>query len=554
MKKIFIIGGVVIIALAIGGYFYFGREVAPEYEYTVAKQGDLVQEVSVTGKVKPAEAVDLAFEKSGKIKRSAVKVGDKIKSGQILAELDSADAQAQVNQAMASLESARAKLAELKKGAREEELRVAEVKVKNAETTLADARLNLENIRQKAEADLKEDYDSALALAVKSLSIATHSLFVITDIQNARFADYDQQSVGVADAKAAAVAALLGVYGSGRASNNYLSQLNGGAKLAVGNAQIYPANENIDGALSQLKDALKKLKSALDAIPVLSTFTATESANLNTEKTNIAGELSTISGKQQAIEVQKASNQNAIASAQASVNSAAGALESAKDELALKEAGSSAEAIAAQEAQVNEAGARLQASQAQLSKSVLQSPIDGVVIKQDAKTGEIVLANSPLISIISGAGFEMEANVPEADTAKVKIGDGARVTLDAYGNDVIFKAKVAKIDPAETVVEGVATYKTTLAFLEDDGRVKSGMTANIDIETARRDGVIFIPRRATVKKDNRVIVFVAGAGQPPAERVVKLGLVGSDGNVEVQEGLSEDEQIIVNPEKIAQSF
>src|SRR3989338_5777753 len=91
------------------GYFYVGREVALEYEYTVAKRGDLVQEVSVTGKVKPAEAVDLAFEKSGKITRTTVKVGDKIKSGQILAELDNMEAKAQVAQVEASLESARAK-------------------------------------------------------------------------------------------------------------------------------------------------------------------------------------------------------------------------------------------------------------------------------------------------------------------------------------------------------------------------------------------------------------------------------------------------------------
>ena len=77
------------------------------------------------------------------------------------------------------------------------------------------------------------------------------------------------------------------------------------------------------------------------------------------------------------------------------------------------------------------------------------------------------------------------------------------------------------------------------------------MTANIDIETAKREGVVYIPRRATVKRDVDTIVFMAG-GIQPAERVVKLGLVGSDGNVEITEGLSEGEQIIVNPEKIIQ--
>lgn len=552
MKKI--ISAVILAAiLGVGGWYFFLKSpAAPQYEYAAAKRGDLIQEVSVTGKVKPASAVNLAFEKSGKVVRVGADVGDKVKAGQVLAELDSADAAAQVAQAEAALENARAKLAELKKGAREEELRVAETKVTNAESVLADARLNLENVSQKADADIKDDYDSALTTAAKSLSVATHALFTITDIQSAHFFGYDQQSAGVADAKAAAVAALLGAYGAGRAGNDYLSQLNGGAKAAVAKAQSFQTYENIDSALFQLKDALQKIKSVLDAIPVVSTFTATESTNLNTEKSNIAGEISTISGKQQTIDVQKISNQNAIAAAKASVNTAAGALQSTKDELALKKAGASAEAIAAGEAQVKEAEAQTRAARAQLAKTVLLSPFDGVVTKQNAKIGEIVSANGALVFVISGVDFEIETNVSEADIAKVKVGDAAKVTLDAYGSDVVFDARVAAIDPAETLVENIATYKTTLVFTKNDVRVKSGMTANIDIATARRGNVIFIPQRAAVKKESGEFVFMENAGGQPQERPVKLGLVGSDGNVEVTEGLKEGDRVVALPEKLSQ--
>lgn len=550
MKKIFIIGGVIIVVLIFGSYLYFGRKVTTQYEYATAKRGDLVQEVSVTGKVKPASAVNLAFEKSGKVARVGAGVGDKVKAGQVLAELDSADAAAQVAQADAAAESARAKLAELKKGARAEELRVAETKVTNAESALADAQLNLENVNQKADADILDDYDSALTAAAKSLSVATHALFTITDIQNAHFANYDQQSAGVADTKATAVLDFLGAAGAGRASNDYLSQLDGGAKLAVGNAQNNPTDENIDSALERLKNSLQKIKSALDAIPLISQFTSTEASNLNTEKSNIDGEISAISAKQQAIAVQKTVNQNAIDSAQAGVNSAANALESAKDELALKKAGASAEAIAASEAQAKEAEAQTRVARAQLAKTILRSPFDGVVTKQNAKIGEVVSANAALISVISGADFELETNVSEADIAKVEIGDAAKITLDAYGSDVVFDARVAAVDPAETLVENIATYKTTLVFAKNDGRVKSGMTANIDIATARRENVIFIPQRAVVKKESSSVVFTESALGVPQERPVKLGLISSDGNVEVTEGLKEGDRVVALPEKL----
>jgi ABC-type antimicrobial peptide transport system permease subunit len=61
--------GIIILALAAAGYFYWkGASEAP-YEYITAERGDLRQEVSVVGKVEPAEKVNLAFEKTGKVSR-----------------------------------------------------------------------------------------------------------------------------------------------------------------------------------------------------------------------------------------------------------------------------------------------------------------------------------------------------------------------------------------------------------------------------------------------------------------------------------------------------
>ena len=303
----------------------------------------------------------------------------------------------------------------------------------------------------------------------------------------------------------------------------------------------------------------------LEAVPVISTLTSTETTNLNTEKSNVNAEIINISGKQQAILVQKSANQSAVSSAEAQVNSAKNSLATASVELALLKAGSSQEQIAAQEAQVKQAEANIlvqkakvkqaeanmQNIQAQLVKTILHSPISGVITRQDAKIGEIASAGVSIISIISDKQFEIESNIPEADIIKIKIGNEAKLTLDAYGDDLVFTARIISINPAETFVEGVPTYKTTLQFIEEDGRIKSGMTANMDILTEQREKVIAIPQRAVFTKEGKKLVRVLDNRGGISEREVKTGIRGSSGKVEILEGLAEGEKVVTFMENVS---
>ena len=165
----------------------------------------------------------------------------------------------------------------------------------------------------------------------------------------------------------------------------------------------------------------------------------------------------------------------------------------------------------------------------------------------DARVGEYANASSPLISIISDTSFEIEANVPEADIAKIHVGDQAKITLDAYGSDVFFEGRVVTIDTAETIIDNVPTYKVTLAFTKNDTRIKSGMTANIDIATARKENVLSIPQRAVINKDGQKTVMVVTGTDTTTETTVTTGLRGSDGSIEIIEGITEGAIIITAP-------
>lgn len=509
-----------------------------------AERGSLSHEVNVTGKTKPIQSVDLAFERSGKVIKVNANVGDKVLSGQIIALLDQSDLQAQVAQATAALATQEAKLSDMVRGTRPEELQIARTAVENAQNILNDAITNLNNVKTKAESDKTAVYADALGAMIKSLNIATNSLMVMTDMQFAHYGNFDQTSAAIANAKAQAVLALLGGTNGGRWTNDLIASAKGGAKGLVLEAQVLQTIESVDNTLPAGRNALLQVKVALDSVPTAPLLTSTESTNLNTEKNNITNETITSVTKQEAITAQKALNQNAITTANSAVTSASNTLASAKDALVLKLAGPTEQEMAAQKAQVQQAQANLQSANAQLEKSVLHSPISGLITIQNIKVGEIVNANVRVVSIISDVGFEMEAFIPEVDVAKVKIGNLVKATLDAYGDSVVFDATVSALDPAETIIEGVSTYKATFVFTHEDSRIKSGMTANIDITTEKRENAIIIPQRLIEMKDGNSFVFVPQGLGTPTERAVIIGLKGSNGMVEVLSGLSEGEEIL----------
>ena len=177
------------------------------------------------------------------------------------------------------------------------------------------------------------------------------------------------------------------------------------------------------------------------------------------------------------------------------------------------------------------------------------SPISGVITNVDAKVGQTMQSGITAISVISYGEYEVESYVPEADIAKIKIGNIATTTLDAYGSDTFFETSVVKIDPGETVIENVPTYKVTLKFASSsDNRIKSGMTANLDISTAQKSGVIAVPSRAIYSVDSiKYVQLIDSNNNKTIETKITIGLRSIDGYVEVVSGLKEGDIILSSP-------
>lgn len=501
--------GFIIILFA--GYFYFGRGSAASYNLISVKRADVVQEVSVTGNVVPVESVSLAFDITGKISKFNAEVGDIVKSGQVLAVISNGDLVAALNEANASVAAEEAGLAELKSGTRPEEIKISEAEVAGARDAVADAKKTLVDAIDDAYTNSDDAVRNRVDRFITNVKSGSPTItFVMSD--------------SVLEAKI-------------EAERNYLEPKLDAWKDSLSDLSV---TGDLKKHLALASTNLQYVKSLLDksatAVNVLVASSELAEATIETYKSEVSTGRTNIS-----------TVIAALSAADEKLKAAESALAVSEQELALEKAGTIPEQIAAQEAAVAQAKAAAESARIALSKSYLISPIDGIVTESSLSVGEIASADTPIMSVISASDFEMEAYVPEADIAKVKIGDMARVTLDAYGSDVFFDAKVTSIDPAETVFEGVSTYKTAFQFLVKDNRAKSGMTANIDIQTNKVENVLAIPQRSVIAREAEKFVLL-DAGGSTTETKIMTGLRGSDGQYEVLSGLKEGDKIVAIPE------
>ncbi len=504
-------------------YFGFFRSAKkPTYEMITSKRGDLVQEVSVTGRTKPAQSVDMQFEASGRVAAINYKAGDKIKAGTVILSLDNQDLKAQVLEKEGALEAAKADLDKTIKNFNS--LNDSNLST-SLRTSLQNAQSNLDQVQKKAAGDLATKYNSAFNMMREGITQLDSGSIVLENMRTTYFSVITTWNSAIQD------------YQKNVAS--YVSQARSAFPgIDQANITINTDSYNqIDASLQKLTVACQYLTSAYgyiqDIIQGPGQVSSTDRTTINTEASTMASTLSDISSAGRAVADQKILNDKNVSDAQAQLASAQSAFPTQED-------------IAQKNAAVKQAQAALLAAQAQLNNSLVIAPFDGVVGKIDVDLGQTVNSSTIVASMISSAGYQLEADITEVDISKLHVGESAVFTLDSYGQEVKFNAKVTAIDTSETVIEGVTTYKTTLDLADAANYdIRPNMTANIDVETARKADVISIPQRAVITKNGvKLIRIYHGAKLPLEERSVQLGITGKDGYVEVVSGLSEGEQVI----------
>ena len=175
-------------------------------------------------------------------------------------------------------------------------------------------------------------------------------------------------------------------------------------------------------------------------------------------------------------------------------------------------------------AQVEQTKAALRVAETNLRYATIRSPVNGTVISRNVDVGQTVAASlqAPTLFTIAKnlAEMQVDSNVSEADVGRIAAGQDATFTVDAYP-ERIFHGKVSEIRNAPIIVQNVVTYDVVILVGNKDLKLKPGMTANVSVMIAHREGVLKIPNAAlrfrpeSAKKESGK----GGPPQKPSERV-----------------------------------
>ena len=171
-----------------------------------------------------------------------------------------------------------------------------------------------------------------------------------------------------------------------------------------------------------------------------------------------------------------------------------------------------------------------------------------MIIQKNVESGQ-TFTTADAILVMSDR-LTVKAQVDETDIGKIKLKQKARITLDAYPEELI-DAVVDQIAYDSKTVNNVTTYIVDVLPKSAPIYMRSGMTANVTFDVDFREGVILVPTEAIKTEDDTSIVTLPNPKDKdkPIERVVTLGL--SDGKkTEIVEGLQVGEKILVQEFKV----
>lgn len=595
-KKVwFIIGSILLLIIAV---VILKGPKPPEFSFAAVEEKTLVQSVNETGTVEANLTLDYGWQTSGRVIEKRKRVGDTVKTKDILARIEGSREARSLDQARASLSAAVAALNVKLIGPSQENIDSSLAGVTRAEATLTQAKAELEKTKIRAQVNI-EAAERTLETAKNNLELVTNgtasrivadkyadlvntmksAMNTLTDalkksdnilgVDNKQINDDFENVLSVQDAGRLIIA--KNTYATARdkkllAESAIFALTSTSDQAAVDTGTLLAAD-----AISAMQSHLRDVQGVLSATVPASTLSQT---SLDTHRSTITTALSSVntdaasltSDIQAAADAKKTLSNNTITFDKAvhdlatTKQQAVSDIQSAEatvaiQEAALAQAKATHQALVVKPRDVDVAALRADVARQQASvgaalleydKTILYALADGKLTKLDVDVGENISANQSIATIVSPE-LTIKVDVSESDVAKIATGDTAIITLDAFGDDVEFTGTIASVDPGATVISGVIYYKTTILFQDKkDKDIRTGMTANVQIITDKKDAVLVIPERAVIKKDGKTIVRVLKDEKKGTydERGVQTGIRGDEGMIEIVSGLQKDEKII----------
>jgi HlyD family secretion protein len=514
--------------------------------------GDLTARASASGQLVPGRQATLALGLAGRVAAVHVRVGDPVQAGDLLVELEAAALGRAVRSAEQTLAIQQANLAQLKRGAAEEEIAAAEAAVASA--------------RAQLNALLGGPREGEIAAA--------------------------EAGVRAAEAGVAAAAAQRGQVTSGpteadiAAAEAQLVQAELQFKLAreahdatMTCVTIYCLTISWDGGSQEICRPSAEELSIPDDLPIDLPFEVSpvesreycpalgpteerarynlaaaekslQAAQLTVERLRAGADVNQLGAAQANVAAAEAQRDGAQAQldllllgpTEANIAAARAQIAQVEASLAALRRGVSAEALAIAEAQVEQARIALEEAQDNLAKTGLTAPFDGVVTAVLVRVGEY--ATGPAVELVDLESLEVVLQVDEVDIGGVAVGQQATITLESWPNEPL-AGEVVSIAPRARAMTEIVTYEVRVAFDAAGLPALAGMTANAELVTAERKGVLLVPNRA-ITADRATGTFSVNRldGGQVSRVLVTLGL--RDNQVtEIRSGLQEGDRVVI---------
>lgn len=211
-------------------------------------------------------------------------------------------------------------------------------------------------------------------------------------------------------------------------------------------------------------------------------------------------------------------------SSEAQLDAAAAAIRAAEAQLQVARAQREAA-----EAAVRQKQAAVRAGQVDVDHTYIRAPVNGIVIARNVDVGQTVAASlqAPTLFLIAEdlTKMQVDTSVDEADIARVKVGLPTTFTVDAYPGET-FAGEILQIRQAPINVQNVVTYNVVIGVDNTGLRLMPGMTANVQIVVAERQGVLrvsnaalrFRPRESPAEGGSASAAAGGGAPRPASDR------------------------------------
>ena len=265
------------------------------------------------------------------------------------------------------------------------------------------------------------------------------------------------------------------------------------ANVASASAAVQVARANVDNSQAMIETAQANIQSA--------------KANVERAKVELTDARRTLERNKQLLrqaliaqsdlDVAQTTYDSAVSQlkqAESQLDAAAGQFKSTTAQARLAEAQS-----AAALAQVEQAKAALQAAELDLQHTTIRAPVNGIVVSRNVDVGQTVAASlqAPTLFLIAQdlTQMQVDTNVSEADIGRIKVGQTATFTVDAFPQTP-FSGKVVQVRNAPITVQNVVTYNAVVQVANLEMRMRPGMTANVSFLIAERPMALKVPNAA----------------------------------------------------------